>query len=154
MSVRSEPLGGDSHENRVSCLRATTRPGWDDYFIEIAQAVAQRADCQVRRHGVVIVRDRRVVSTGYNGSPPGGPSCLAGECPRALKPREERPRTDYSDCVALHAEQNAIAHAGRDTIGATLYLNVRPPCDMCLKLIRAAGIVRVVWPGGEIDETK
>ena len=124
-----------------------TRPTWDDYFLGIASSVARRADCTRARHGAVIVKDRRIVSTGYNGSPSGGASCLAGECPRGLISKTDLPpnSADYSNCHALHAEQNAIAYANRsDTIGATIYIT-GPPCDMCLKLIRAAGIERVTY---------
>lgn len=135
-----------------------TRPSWDEYFMGIAFAVSTRADCRRAKHGAIIVKDRRVVSTGYNGSPPDGPSCLKGECPRGL--RTDSPRgsiegyttfgqQDFSNCVALHAEQNAVAYANRaDTQGATLYVTGYQ-CDMCTKLCRAAGIVRAVWPDGE-----
>ena len=126
------------------------RPGWDDYFLGIALAVSARADCTRAQHGAVIVRNRRIVSTGYNGSPPGGPSCLAGECPRGLLTEDELPSNsaDYSNCIALHAEQNAIAYAREP--GDTVYVTGEP-CDMCGKLIRAAGITRVVWPGNEVN---
>ena len=122
------------------------RPGWDEYFLGIADAVAARADCRRAQHGAVIVKDRRIVSTGYNGSVPGGASCLAGECPRGLLSKQEKPsnHADYSDCIALHAEQNAIAFASRiDTKDATIYIT-GAPCDMCAKLIAAAGITRTV----------
>lgn len=122
------------------------RPAWDEYFLGLAVAVSQRADCRRARHGAVIVGpDHRVVSTGYNGGPPGGPSCLAGECPRAFS--NVPPLTpDYSNCIALHAEQNAIAFADHSrTKGATIYIT-GTSCDMCTKLIRAAGITRVVTP--------
>lgn len=124
------------------------RPGWDAYFLGIASAVAARADCRRARHGAVIVKDRRIVSTGYNGSPSGGPSCLAGECPRGLLSLVELPPGgSYENCVALHAEQNAIAWANRaDTAGATAYITGEP-CDMCAKVLRAAGVSRVVVPG-------
>lgn len=124
-----------------------TRPDWDTYFLGIADAVATRADCRRAQHGAVIVKERRIVSTGYNGSPPGGSSCLAGECPRGLLTKDELPsnHADYSNCVALHAEQNAIAYANRgDTEGAVLYITGEP-CDMCSKLVKAAGIERTVW---------
>lgn len=126
------------------------RPNWDDYFLSICKVVAARADCRRAKHGCVIVKDHRIVSTGYNGSPSGGASCLAGECPRGLLSDEQcRSLSSYENCFALHAEQNAIAYADRtDTRGATLYVT-GIQCDMCRKLSRAAGITRVVWPGGE-----
>lgn len=123
------------------------RPDWSEYFLGIARAVAARADCRRAQHGAVIVdRERRIISTGYNGSPPGGDSCLAGKCPRGLLSSEEIAHLspDYSNCIALHAEMNAIAYAGRDTRGATIYIT-GPPCDMCSKLIAAAGIRDIVY---------
>lgn len=129
---------------------STSRVCWDCYFLAICDAVAQRADCRRAQHGCVIVKDHRVASTGYNGSPSGGPSCLAGECPRGLLSNAEcRSLTSYENCIALHAEQNAIAYSsGQDTRGATLYVT-GAQCDMCRKLTQAAGIARVVWPTGE-----
>lgn len=127
----------------------TIRPDWDEYFLGLAAAVSRRGDCRRAQLGCVIVgADHRVVSTGYNGGPPGGASCLAGECPRGLLTYEELASLapDYANCIALHAEQNAIAFAdyGR-TKGATIYLSGKAPCDMCSKLVVAAGITRVVW---------
>lgn len=130
------------------------RPDWDDYFLGIAKAVAARADCQRAKFGAVIVdQDRRIKSTGYNGSEPGGPSCLAGQCPRGTLSRDEMPghtegNHDFSNCISLHAETNAIAYAGQ-VPGGTIYIasidrEFVTPCDMCSKLISAAGIARVV----------
>lgn len=125
------------------------RPDWDQYFLTIAAAVAIRADCKRSRHGAVIVKDNRIVSTGYNGSAPGEPSCLGGFCPRGNKSYDEKAslNADYSDCISLHAEQNAIVYADRDkTQGATIYIaGGKDACDMCKKLIKAAGIERTVW---------
>jgi dCMP deaminase len=122
------------------------RPDWDTYFGAICKGVASRADCRRAQVGAVIVKNHRIVSTGYNGSPAGGPSCLDGECPRGLLSEEELASLtpDYSNCIALHSEMNAIAYASRsETEGATIYLSM-DPCDMCAKLIKAAGIIRVV----------
>jgi dCMP deaminase len=121
-----------------------TRPDWDTYFLGIARAVAARGDCLRVQHGAVVVKDHRIVATGYNGSPPGGPSCLAGECPRAASDTPHN-YPDYSNCIALHAEQNAIAYAGTHSRGAEIYIT-GPPCDMCMKLIKAAGILNVWYP--------
>jgi dCMP deaminase len=126
-----------------------TRPDWDTYFLNIAEAVATRADCRRAQHGAVIVKNNRIISTGYNGSPPGGKSCLAGECPRGLLSQEQLAHlsADYTNCIALHAETNAVAFAsGADTAGATIYIaGGHAPCDMCSKLLSAAGITRVVY---------
>lgn len=126
----------------------STRPSWDEYFVGIAQAVAKRADCTRRQVGAVIVKNHRIVSTGYNGSPPGGPSCLAGECPRACS--GVTPLSSYDTgpgaCIALHAEANALLYADREAReGATLYLTCEP-CDGCLRLIRGSGLARYVYP--------
>lgn len=129
------------------------RPTWDDYFLEIALAVSKRADCTRAQHGAVIVKNHRIVSTGYNGSVAGGPSCRAGQCPRGRLSHEQLAHNvpDYSNCVALHAEQNAIAYASHaETEGATIYITGKP-CDMCAKLIAAAGIVRTVVPDPPIS---
>ena len=127
------------------------RPGWDDYFLDIAQAVARRADCRRAQHGAVVVTtDHRICGCGYNGSPPGGPSCFEGACPRGLKTTEELAHLagDYSNCRAVHAEANALLYADhRDTVGATIYITGEP-CSMCAKLIAAAGIARVIYPVG------
>ncbi len=138
---------GEAIEHERSVIE---RPGWDAYFLRIASAVAARADCRRARHGCVIVNGRRIVSTGYNGGPSGGPSCIAGGCPRGLFSIQEMPSGgSYENCIALHAEQNAVAYAGRaDTFRATAYIT-GAPCDMCSKLLTAAGVVRVVWPGSE-----
>jgi deoxycytidylate deaminase len=124
------------------------RPSWDEYFIAITKTVALRGDCKRRQIGAVIVKDRRIVSTGYNGTPSGGLSCFDGDCPRAELSEVPHNHPNYSNCISLHAEQNAIAYANRsDTKGATIYVTGQP-CDMCSKLIKAAGIERVVDTNG------
>ena len=133
-----------------------TRPSWDDYFAGIADAVSARADCRRRTVGCVLVKDHRIVASGYNGGPAGGASCLAGECPRGLLSYEEVAGLgDYDRpglpgfCVAIHAEANTLLHADRaDARGATAYIT-DPPCPGCRKLLAAAGVARVVWPDGE-----
>jgi dCMP deaminase len=127
-----------------------TRPDWDTYFAAIAVAVSARADCRRARHGCVIVDDQqRIVSTGYNGSPVGDErSCLAGDCPRGLMSTDEvrHNAADYSNCIALHAEANAVAYGdGARMRGGTAYIT-GPPCDMCAKLLAAAGLTRIVHP--------
>lgn len=154
--VSSGPIE-DSHIPRllgelVPLDEPRARPSFDDYFLGIARAVAARADCTRRQVGAVVVDgSRRIVSTGYNGSPPGGPSCLAGQCPRGLSNVE--PGSSYDtgagSCVAVHAEQNAVLYAGvAGARGSTLYIT-DAPCQGCRRLIAAAGISRVVYPGGE-----
>ncbi len=126
-----------------------TRPDWDQYFLEIAEVVSSRADCTRAKHGAVIVRDNRIVATGYNGAAPGEPGCLTdGACPRGQKSYSEVPSLsgDYSDCISLHAEVNAIAYADRNqTHQATIYITGEP-CSWCRKVIKSAGIKRIVYP--------
>lgn len=130
------------------------RPTWDEYYSEIAYAVSLRADCTRRKVGAIVVLGDRIVSTGYNGAPTGEPGCLtAGACPRGrMSKADVAPGSSYDTgtgaCIALHAEQNAILRAGRDTRGATLYLTDEP-CDGCTRLIKGAGFARVVYPGKE-----
>lgn len=125
-----------------------TRLSWDDYFLGIAQAVSARADCTRRQVGAIVVRDRRISGTGYNGAPSGQPGCLSAKaCPRGQRsdiPPGSSYDTGPGSCIAVHAEANALIWAGRDAcIGATLYIT-HPPCDGCKRLIEAAGIARVV----------
>lgn len=119
------------------------RPGWDEYFLNIARAVAERSDCERDKVGAVVVgRDRRIRATGYNGAPSGKPGCSS--CPRRLS--DSRPGSCYSNCVAIHAELNALLFCDRqDLPGSTLYVT-RSPCYGCTKAISAAGVSRVVTP--------
>lgn len=125
------------------------RPDWDTYYMGIAEAVAWRADCTRRQIGAIIVRDSRIVSTGYNGAPAGKPGCLsAGACPRGqMSKTDVLPGSSYDtgpgSCIALHAEQNAILRAGLECRGATIYVT-DAVCDGCARLIEGAGIVRIV----------
>ena len=131
------------------------RPGWDDYFLHIAEAVKTRADCSRRKVGAVLVKDNRIVSTGYNGAPAGHPGCLDGACPRAFT--DVAPDSSYDTgpgtCISCHAEQNAIIYADYDKCkGGTIYIS-EDPCGGCMKLIMGAGIVRVVTPVREFKPT-
>lgn len=136
---------------------ADTRvPGWDDYFLGIAEAVARRGKCTRRQVGCVLVRNHRVIATGYNGAAPGRPDCLDGACPRGTQDYSQvAPLSDYDQpgapgfCIAIHAEVNACLHATTDTGGATAYITCEP-CTGCRKVLAGAGIVRVVWPDGEL----
>ena len=132
-------------------------PTWDEYFLGIAQAVAARAKCRRRKVGAVLVLDRRIIATGYNGAASGEPDCLEGACPRGLLTYDQiaglgdydRPGTP-GFCIAIHAEVNALLFSTRDTKGATAYITDEP-CPGCRKALAAAGIVRAVWPDGELD---
>lgn len=122
------------------------RPSWDHYYINIALAVSLRGDCVRAQHGAVIVKDHKIISTGYNGTPSGDPrSCGAtGECPRAQDAKSEHSKGDYDLCWATHAEANAIIRADwHELKGATIYIT-GDPCPGCTKLIASSGIERLV----------
>ncbi len=121
------------------------RPDWDEYFIDIAHVVARRSNCRRRRVAALIVCDRRIVSTGYNGTPRGVPNCLDGGCPRCASAAASGER--LGDCICAHAEENAIVQAAYHGIavrGGTLYCTTSP-CLMCCKMIINAGIREVVY---------
>lgn len=119
------------------------RPDWDAYFLNVAKAVSLRGDCLRRQVGAVIVDgDRRIVSTGYNGAPPGGPSCLAGECPRGRSsvPPGSSYDTGPGSCIALHAEQNAIMWGDPSrVVRSTIYVTEKP-CGACERMIHGLGM--------------
>lgn len=146
------------------------RPDWNTYFLNIAAVVATRADCTRAQVGAVLVNAHHEIrGTGYNGAPPGVPGCLtAGACPRGQHrkqprqnlvglynctcgkgwpcPEASKPDSDYANCIADHAERNAIRHTdSKEWAGSTLYVT-RPPCPSCQTLIKACGISRVVTP--------
>lgn len=128
--------------------RIVVRPDWDDYYLGIAEAVSRRGDCVRRQHGAVVVQGHRIVSTGYNGTPPGDErSCGAtGACPRALDASARHGEGQYDLCWSSHAEANALLRASwEDMQGATIYVT-GDPCPGCAKLIASAGIVRTVTP--------
>ena len=121
------------------------RPDWDTYFIDIAHVVARRGNCRRRQVAALIVVDRRIVSTGYNGTPRGVPNCTDGGCPRCVSPA--RSGENLGDCICAHAEENAIVQAAYHGIavrGGTLYCTLSP-CLMCCKMIINAGLVEVVY---------
>jgi dCMP deaminase len=129
-----------------------TRPGWDEYFMEITRLVARRSSCLRRQVGAVLVKDRNILATGYNGVPTGITHCAETGCLRAKMnvPSGER----HELCRGLHAEQNAIIQAakhGTNIDGATLY-STTMPCIICAKMIINAGIQRVVYEEGYADQ--
>lgn len=120
------------------------RPDWDDYFLRIVAVVAERSTCLRRRVGALLVRQKRILATGYNGAPTGLPHCAAVGCLREELGVAAGERHEL--CRGLHAEQNAIIQAalhGVSTEGATLYVSCHP-CSVCAKMLVNAGIVRVV----------
>jgi dCMP deaminase len=128
---------------------------WDTRFMQLVETIASWSSCyqENRKIGAVIVRDRRILTTGYNGAPSGVKSCVEkGEC---LRRQLEIPSGERHElCYAIHAEQNAIIQAakmGTSIEGATLYCT-HQPCVICGKMIVNAGIDRVVYRHGYPDE--
>lgn len=121
------------------------RVSWDDYFMEITGVVASRSTCLRRHVGAILVKDRHIISTGYNGAPRGLAHCAEVGCLRTAQavPSGER----HELCRALHAEQNAIIQAavsGVSISGATLYVNVFP-CSLCAKMLINSRVERIVY---------
>ncbi|RKY37606.1 MAG: cytidine deaminase [Candidatus Omnitrophota bacterium] len=128
------------------------RPDWDTYFMQIAHIVAQRSTCLRRKVGAVIVKDRRILTTGYNGAPSGITHCEVTGC---LRERLNVPSGQRHElCRGLHAEQNALLQAALHGIslkGATLYCT-NQPCIICAKMLINAGIKEIVIHDGYPDE--
>lgn len=128
------------------------RPSWDEYFIQLAHQVATRSTCLRRHVGAVIVRDKHILATGYNGAPSGLEHCDVVGCLREQMGIPSGRRQEI--CRGLHAEQNAIIQAalhGVSTNGAAIYVT-HQPCITCAKMIINAGIVRIVSDSTYPDE--
>lgn len=129
------------------------RMSWDEYFMEMAKLASKRSTCLRRQVGAVIVKDKHVVATGYNGAPKGIPHCAElGGCYRTEHniPSGER----HELCRALHAEQNAIIQAAtyaQSIDGASIYIT-HQPCVICAKMIINAGIRRIIVDQGYPDD--
>jgi dCMP deaminase len=127
------------------------RPSWDEYFMEITHLVARRSTCLRRQVGAILVKDKNILATGYNGAPSGVAHCLDVGCLREKLgvPSGER----HELCRGLHAEQNAIIQAakhGTNIDDSTLYCTTMP-CIICSKMIINAGIRRIVFEEGYSD---
>ncbi len=132
-------LGELSKEFRVE------RPSWDEYFMNIAKEVAKRSNCMKRKVAAIIVRDKRIVSTGYNGTPRGTKNCNEGGCPRCNNFAESG--TKLEECFCSHGEENAIVQASYHGISVkdgVLYTTFCP-CLYCTRMIINAGIREVVY---------
>jgi dCMP deaminase len=130
-----------------------TKPDWDEYFLHIAEAVSTRADCNRGKIGAVLVRDRRILSTGYNCAPKGLPHCSEAGC--LVKKEINENGEQHERCVrTVHAELNSIVQAavhGVRTDNSTLY-GIYKPCSVCMKALINAGIKRVVVKRDYHDE--
>ncbi|WP_425807872.1 deoxycytidylate deaminase [Desulfitobacterium sp. Sab5] len=122
-----------------------SRPCWDQYFMKMAQVVSERSTCLRRQVGAVIVKDKQILSTGYNGSPTGLKHCAEAGCLRQQLKIPSGERTEI--CRAVHAEQNALVQAakhGVEIAEADIYTTFEP-CVLCTKMIINAGIKRVIY---------
>lgn len=128
------------------------RPTWEEYFVEIARLVASRSTCLRRHVGAVLVKDKNILATGYNGTPKGIAHCDTRGC---LREKHKVPSGERHElCLGLHAEQNAIIQAakhGTNISGATLYCT-HAPCVICVKMLINSGIATIVYLDGYPDE--
>ena len=127
------------------------RPGWDEYFMQITQLVSSRSTCLRRQVGALLVKEKNILATGYNGVPTGITHCEVTGCLRDQLnvPSGER----HELCRGLHAEQNAIIQAARHGAnigGSTLYCT-DSPCIICSKMLINAGVVEVIFGRGYPD---
>lgn len=128
------------------------RPSWDEYFMEMAEVAQKRSTCTRRHVGAVIVKDNRIMATGYNGVPTGTQHCEERGCLRDQLNVPSGQRHEL--CRGLHAEQNAIiqaAHLGQSIAGGSIYCT-NQPCVICAKMIINAGLKRIVIKEGYPDE--
>ena len=128
------------------------RPTWEEYFMEITRLVAKRATCLRRQVGAVLVMDKRLLATGYNGAPSGLAHCLEVGC---LREKNNIPSGERHElCRGIHAEQNAIIQAAFHGVriqGATLYCT-NLPCVICTKMLINAGIQEIIYESGYGDD--
>jgi dCMP deaminase len=128
------------------------RPSWDEYFMELAHVVTKRSTC-IRRHvGAVLVKDKRILATGYNGAPSGLEHCISTGCLRQELGIASGKRHEI--CRGTHAEQNAIAQAaflGVSTRDSEIYITTHP-CSVCVKILINAGIRRIIYAGDYPDD--
>lgn len=137
---------------QAGSLQLEGRPDWDTYFMEIAMLVSRRSTCLRRQVGAVVVKERNILSTGYNGAPTGITHCEVTGCLREKLnvPSGER----HELCRGLHAEQNAIiqaAYHGTSIKDSVLYCT-NLPCSICSKMIINAGIKKIVYKDGYMDK--
>lgn len=128
------------------------RPHWDTYFMHLASLASRRSNCMKRRVGAIVVRNNRVVATGYNGTARGLRNCNDGGCPRCNSGGSSGQALDQ--CVCLHAEENALLEAGRERLGenTVLYCNTCPCLGCSVKIIQC-GVREVVYHlGYKVDE--
>jgi len=134
-------------------MSTPARPSWDDIFMQVAEVVAQRSTCLRRNVGAVLVKDKHIIATGYNGAPAGMEHCIdKGVCLREELgvPSGEK----YELCKSVHAEQNTIIQAaiyGQNTRGAEIYIT-HAPCMICAKILVNAGVRKVIYKENLISD--
>lgn len=136
----------------ASTANTVSRPGWDTYFMQIAELVATRSTCLRRSVGAVIVKNKRILATGYNGAPTGVPHCAETGCLRVQRNVPSGQRHEL--CRGIHAEQNAIIQAASHGVtisGADLYCT-NLPCSICTKMIINAGLKTIYYKDGYADD--
>ena len=142
-------FGVRRHIPKEKLIETRKRQSWDDYFMMIAKTVSTRSTCIPRRTGAILVKDKQIISTGYNGAPKGIMNCMErGYCTRLEKNMKSGEGIE-GECYSVHAEQNAIiqaAYHGHSTKGATMYATTSP-CIVCAKAIINAGIAKVYYLG-------
>lgn len=132
------------------------RKSWSEFFFDVAKQVSERSTCLRRQYGCVLVRDKTIISTGFNGAPRGCAHCIDIGCARKDAPSG----TLHELCRATHAEQNAIANAARmgiNTMGSELYVYPTNPCPLCAKILINAGVVVIHYkdmdyPGWKLSQ--
>jgi len=136
---------------KVRKKRKITRPDWDEYFLELANLISSRSTCLRRKVGALLVRDKRILATGYNGAPRNLPHCSETGC---LREKLKVPSGEKHElCRGLHAEQNALLQAslhGVSVNGSILYCTTQP-CIICAKMLINAGTKEVVIAAGYPD---
>ena len=124
--------------------RQRKRPSWDEYFMMSAIFAATRSSCEHLPTGVAIIKDKRIIASGYNGAPPGIENCLKIGC------RKDREGIEFDDkgkgvCRGVHAEVNALTQIAREDLKGTTLYSLYFPCSSCAKSIVAASVVEVVY---------
>lgn len=131
------------------------RPNWDEYFMKIAHAVKERSSCIRRQVGAIIVKEKQIISTGYNGTPRGVRNCNEGGCERCASSAQSNPSgTNLDKCACSHAEENAVVQAAFNGIGTngSIMYTTNSPCTLCAKIIINAGIKKIIFGGDYPDE--
>ncbi len=142
-------------------MSSTQRPDWNTYFMNLAQVVKTRGNCLLMQVGVVLVKDKRIIATGYNGTPVGLQNCTDGGCPRCMKKSKGLIKSgeEKGSCLCVHAESNAIlqsAYHGVSTKNSIMYATYSP-CMLCAKEIINAGISELYYfekDPGEVESLK